>query len=215
MLASYGKMEAKDGNRPFCSIVPNSLGSRVVDGWSHKVCKQGDCGHVTPLSWQKPQHSPCSNKRALTPGSQGCFSSLPCGSNAEITTKEWGELRNFSKEVGHFWVGFFFFFFFNWFPPVRLVSGKTGCLQSEKNPSPSPTPTPPPFPLACLQAPMWHLSKFISASAVSRSGGVCEKRHPTALVPSGYFVSDLCLGIISFGCCWESVVIHALAFRVK
>lgn len=90
LLASYGKMGAKDGNRAFCSIVPNSLGSRAVDGWSHKVCKQGDCGHVTPLSWRKPQHGPCSNKRAVTPGRQGCFSSLAL----------WQQRRNYYKGAG-------------------------------------------------------------------------------------------------------------------
>lgn len=50
LLASPGKMAAKDCNQPSCSIVPNHVGSRVVDACSHKVCKQRACGHVPPLA---------------------------------------------------------------------------------------------------------------------------------------------------------------------
>lgn len=201
MLASYGKMEAKDGNRPFCSIVPNSLGSRVVDGWSHKVCKQGDCGHVTPLSWQKPQHSPCSNKRALTPGSQGCFSSLPCGSNAEITTKEWGELRNFSKEVGHFWVGFFFFFFLIGFHLSDLSVVKLDVCKAKKILPPHPLPhlLPSHWPVSRLQCDIWA-----NLFQHPLSAGVEEFVRRD--IPRLWFLVD----ILCLICVWESFPLDAV-----
>lgn len=74
------------------------------------------------------------------------------------------------------------------------------CKEKKKNPSPSSAPTPPPFPLLWLQAPVRYLSKFIPAPAGSRSGGVCEKRQPTAHSPDCWRIfCILCLGIRSFG----------------
>lgn len=63
----------------------------------------------------------------------------------------------------------------------EMSLGKVAVGREKKS---FPHPSPPAF----LWRLTWHLSKFISAPAVSRSGGVCEKRQPTSLIPGVWFM---------------------------
>lgn len=137
LSGSYRKRGAKGCSHHFCSFVPN----RVVHVWAHKNVQTRDCDHIPPYlsqTWAQPLFE---QEGSATRGTRLCPVSAPSSYYRVGKTEEL--LQRNQALVSRI-------FFFNWFPPVRLVSGETGCFHREKNPSPSSTRTRPasPWPIS-------------------------------------------------------------------
>lgn len=192
-----------------CATLFQQPDSSITDVWPHRLWKQRDWGGVTHELTTTSAHSPFKQEVCDT-GGQGCLTRLPCVSTQQLLQMGgencWTSLQKLAPASRRVF--------------FKLVSICQTCqcwnwmfAQRKKLLPPHPPPTPPPFLLVCLQTPMWYVNKFISASAVSRSGGVVRRD-----IPQPWLVAD----ILCLICAWESFpldtvesVMMLYAFRFK
>lgn len=185
-----------------CATLFQQLDNSITDVWLHKLWMQRDCGRVTcELTTPHIKQEVCDTWR------QGCLTDLPCVSTQQLLQMGgencWTSLKKLAPASRRFFlIGFHL---------SDLSVVKLDVCTEKKTPSPSSTPNTSSLPAGSSPGSNVLREQVYFSIRCQQEWRSCEKRHPTALITSGYFVSDLCLGIISFGYCW--VCHDALSLR--